>query len=125
MQKHLWRLAGLLGLFLVGCATPESRIKENPELFAGFPPDVQENVRAGIIKVGYDKNMVYIALGNPDRTSMRETADGAVEVWIFTDTYTTTERKYISGPTRVRMSDGSYKTTDDGSWVDVQQEHEY
>ncbi len=36
LQLVLW-----LALALVGCATPATRIRENPTLFASFPPEVQ------------------------------------------------------------------------------------
>ena len=115
--------AGLL--VLMGCATPESRIKEKPEVFAGFPPDVQANVRAGKIDIGYDKDMVYIALGKPERQYTRKTKDGTTEVWSYTASYTTTSRQLVNGPFRVRDSQGAYHSVDDSVWVDVQQQHEY
>lgn len=73
-----------------GCASPESRIAENPELFASFPADVQEKVRQGQIEVGFTKGMVTLAQGPPDRRLAREEATGVVsESWIYTDVYYT------------------------------------
>jgi hypothetical protein len=110
---------------LTGCATPESRIKEKPEVFALFPPEVQANVKAGKIDIGYDKDMVYIALGKPDREYTRTTAEGTTEVWSYTATYSTSSRQLVNGPFRVRDSQGIYHNVSDSVWVDVQQQHEY
>jgi PBP1b-binding outer membrane lipoprotein LpoB len=128
MEKSFLRNAALIFLgilFLAGCSTPESRIKDNPSLFASFPPDVQENVRKGLIDIGYTPGMVNIALGEPNRRYSRQTAEGMTEVWAYTATYTTTERQRVDGPFRVRTRDGSYQTVTDSAWADVQQTHEY
>jgi hypothetical protein len=58
-------VAMLLLMIATGCATPESRIKKHPEMFSAFPPEVQERVRLGEIRVGDTSDMVYIALGHP------------------------------------------------------------
>ncbi len=123
IAQRFFLTIGLLAL--VGCATPESRIKEKPEVFAGFPPEIQANVRAGKIDIGYDKDMVYIALGKPQREYTRTTAQGTSDVWSYTATYTTTSRQLVDGPFRVRDSQGIYHSVSDSVWVDVQQQHEY
>lgn len=115
----------LLALLLAGCSTPDARIKKNPELFAGFPPDVQANVKAGKIEIGYNKDMVYIALGKPDREYTRRTATGQFEVWSYVGTFSTIDRQLVSGPFRVRDPQRGYRTVYDSVWVDVQQLHEY
>jgi hypothetical protein len=87
----LWRLLRCLVLGVVlalavgGCATPAARIKRNPDLFAGFPPEIQAAVREGQIALGYTREMVYIALGKPAREYDREDTDGVAEVWAYTD----------------------------------------
>lgn len=109
---------------LAGCSTPESRIKENPALFATFPPNVQQNIRQGRIEVGYTPDMVYIALGKADREYARRTEEGTTTVWAYVNTYTTTDRQRVNTSVRVREGDG-YRTVNDDVWVDVQQQHEY
>jgi hypothetical protein len=91
MENHLMTnacrtvlLAAVGGLLAAGCATPAHRIKQNPELFASFPPAAQENVRQGRIEVGYTKDMVRIALGRPGRVAVRTTQSGTAEIWIYT-----------------------------------------
>lgn len=123
MKKML--VVALAALCLAGCQSPEQRIKQNPELFASFAPEVQDSVRAGKIDVGYSKDMVYIALGKPNRQYTRKTADGTTEVWSYTKFYTTTERQRVNGDFRIRDSKGIYRTVSDSVWVDVQQQHEY
>jgi hypothetical protein len=68
-----------------GCAsTPESRIEENQTLFDGYPPDVQEKIRAGKVDIGFDEDMVRMALGDPDETSTDLDADGETLRWAYT-----------------------------------------
>lgn len=82
-------LTAALLLGLLGCATPAHRIERNPELFASFPAEVQETVREGRIEPGYSADMVYIALGYPNRKAVRRTPNGNVEVWIYSSSYYT------------------------------------
>ena len=77
--------AVLLTVAAVGCSTPESRIRENPGLFATFPAGVQERVRRGRVAVGFPRPAVRMALGEPDRVFTRTEAGGVVkEVWSYT-----------------------------------------
>lgn len=110
---------------LAGCSTPEHRIKKNPELFASFPPEVQAKVQQGEVDIGFNKDMAFIALGQPTREYTRRTADGVTEVWSYTDVYSTSERQRVSGSFRVRDNDGRLRTVNDTIWVDVDKEHEY
>ena len=118
-------LAVLSLIALAGCATPESRIKEKPEVFNSFPPEVQSKVRTGQVDIGYTKDMVYIALGKPDREYTRTTAAGSFVVWSYTDRYTTTERQRITGDFRIVDPQGGFRTTRDTIWADVDVPHEY
>ncbi len=79
----------LVLLWCVGCSTPGRRIARYPELFESFPPAVQGKVREGEIGVGFTKEMVYLALGAPDRSYARETESGVSEVWTYSRTYST------------------------------------
>ena len=75
----------LAALLLVGCATPEARIRRNPALFASFPPEVQARVRQGHIALGFSQPAVRMALGDPDRVYHRITSTNtANEVWAYT-----------------------------------------
>lgn len=126
-MKPILRLLALIAipLVLAGCSTPASRIAKNPELFAGFPLDVQARVKQGEIDVGFPQEAVEMALGKPDRRYTRTTAADQTEVWSYVGIYTTTERQRVNGRFRVRDATGAYQTVSDSIWVDVQQQHEY
>lgn len=76
-------LAGAALLLAAGCQTIETRIQENPELFAGLDPATQVKIKQGIIDLGYTEDMVYLALGVPDHKRELRTADGVQTVWIY------------------------------------------
>ncbi len=92
-------LALVLLLALSACATPQKRIEKNPELFASYPPDVQEALKEGNINLGFDPKMVEIALGKPDRTYLRTTEQGTETVWVYVwlSKYTYTQSVSLSG----------------------------
>ena len=112
-------------LLLSGCATPGSRIDRHPDMFAAFPPDIQENVRQGRIEVGYTRDMVFIALGNPDRTYVRLTEAGSVEIWAYTGVYYTTDFEPVEARYWVRGVDGGMHLIHDWAWADISVRHEY
>jgi hypothetical protein len=68
---------------LVGCSTPDSRIKANPEVYARLDARQQALVRAGQIALGFDFEAVKLALGEPDRVNVRTTADGETVIWHY------------------------------------------
>ncbi len=104
---------------LTACAsTPERRIAKNPELFESFPADVQENVRAGIIRIGYDRDMVRLALGDPNRISTRQREGEVLEIWTYTGVY------YTSETYRVRDF-GRFSTMEQNIIVDRTRQHPY
>ncbi len=104
-------MATIVLIVLAGCATPESRIRDNPGLFASFPPDVQQNVRQGRIEIGYTPEMVTMALGKADKVETEKAAEGTTEIWSYTDTTSTTEQQTYTPSPYVIDKDGdtSYK----------------
>lgn len=77
-------LAG--AVWLTGCSTPESRITKNPEVFARLSPQEQAMVKAGQVGVGMDMATVKLALGDPDRVSLKTTAAGQSQIWHYQQT---------------------------------------
>ncbi|HEV8072954.1 MAG TPA: hypothetical protein VGP21_02390 [Opitutaceae bacterium] len=72
------------GLVLcAGCSTPDARIKEDPEAFNRCTPQQQELIKQGRIAIGFDQEMVRLALGDPDRSTTRTDASGQSEVWHY------------------------------------------
>lgn len=67
----------------VACSTPKSRIRRSPEKFASYPPDVREKIRAGQVDIGFDPDMVYMALGKPRQRFTRTTREGVFETWVY------------------------------------------
>jgi hypothetical protein len=90
MSSRLFRLLTLatsLG-FLVGCQSIESRIKERPEAFYRLDRATQDKILQGIIDVGYNEDMVYLALGAPDEKRERVTENNRTRIWIYNTYYT-------------------------------------
>lgn len=105
---------------LSGCAsTPEKRIRQNPELFDSFPAEVQENLRSGRVEIGYTPEMVYFALGAPDRRVTRRTADEEREVWHYQGRYLTTDTIQVHDPY------GRFTRIEPVIYIDRTTEHRY
>ena len=68
---------------LAGCATPASRIKANPQLFASIAPANQELIKRGQIGLGFTPDMVLLALGEPDAIAQHADASGTSEIWRY------------------------------------------
>jgi hypothetical protein len=88
-MKHLFVLFSLVAgfAFLAGCSTPESRIAKQPELFNRLTPDQQQMIREGRVGVGFDMEMVKLALGDPDRVRERTDSNGRSEVLLYRGWY--------------------------------------
>jgi hypothetical protein len=84
-MKHIFPLLSLLAglLLMAGCSTPESRIAKQPELFNRLTPEQQQMIREGRVGVGFDMEMVKLALGDPDRVRERTDANGRTEIWSY------------------------------------------
>lgn len=74
-----------VALALAGCASPGTRVAANRAEFNTWPPEVQDNVLAGRIDVGYSTAQVRMALGAPDRITTRKDSDGTSEIWTYGD----------------------------------------
>jgi hypothetical protein len=99
---RLRRILALLSAAVIGlaaCNTTESRIRRQQALFEGYPPEVQHNIRNGVIEIGYSPDMVLMALGSPDRRTEVKTGDGTAVIWTY--------RKSWPGFT-VEMGSGGY-----------------
>lgn len=77
-------LALLAALVFAGCSTPETRIKKNPEAFNRLTPEQQQLIREGKVAIGFDQEMVKLAVGEPDRIWYRTDVNGATESWSYT-----------------------------------------
>lgn len=76
-------VAAAAAFAFAGCSTPATRISKNPELFASYSADQQDLIKQGKIAVGFDRDAVRLALGEPDRVRTRTTSDGTGQVWSY------------------------------------------
>jgi hypothetical protein len=81
--RSLAALLGIAAIALLACNTTGSRIRGQQELFDSYPPEVQENLRNGIVEVGYTTEMVAMALGEPDHKAAAKPEDEVEEVWTY------------------------------------------
>ena len=74
-------------LIAAGCTTtPASRVPSHQAAYNSWPADVQREVSAGRIAVGYLPEMVKVALGEPDNIfTAVDIANGPVETWSYLD----------------------------------------
>jgi hypothetical protein len=67
--------------FLPACQSArESRALEKAEVFGTQSNEVQAKVRAGEVEPGFTSDLVYIALGRPDR---KEAGPGGAITWTY------------------------------------------
>ena len=77
-------LPAVLLALLTGCSTVERRAAKHATMLGSLPADVRQSIRGGKIDIGYTTDMVYVALGSPDRVYSRRTAEGTTVVWVYT-----------------------------------------
>lgn len=90
MKKITPLLALMVGIFFAGCSTPATRIKDNPAAFDRATPAQQELIKQGKVDIGFDTDLVELALGVPDRTRERIDANGKEVIWSYVN-YETSE----------------------------------
>lgn len=86
MKIQFAMVAAVALLGLSACSSsPQSRIESDPRSYATASKDVQAKIRAGQIDVGFTREQVRLALGDPTGVSTRTTGSGASEVWSYHD----------------------------------------
>ncbi len=84
MSRRAGLCAALAALLLAGCAGGVAdRIAQRQEAFDAYPADVQARIARGQIRLGDDKDAVWMVYGNPSETLRRTDRDGVTEVWIY------------------------------------------
>ena len=76
-------LFAIIGLLLAGCASTSKRISQNEALFNTYTPAEKKMIRSGQIAVGFDQDMVRMALGDPSREVSMDTAGGKQIAWEY------------------------------------------
>jgi len=75
-------------LFLGGCATPEKRISQNPDLYHSLPARQQQLVAQGQIVPGMSRNAVWLAWGGPEQKVNGYARGNTTETWVYLTTTT-------------------------------------
>jgi hypothetical protein len=84
MKNQVWvAFCMAVAVASAGCSTTGSRIRDRQAVFDEYPEHVQQNLRAGVIEVGYTPEMVFIALGEPDRKSEVVTGEVVSQIWTW------------------------------------------
>ncbi|MFM1850403.1 MAG: hypothetical protein RIS54_87 [Verrucomicrobiota bacterium] len=85
---HLPRLLfAAVALALAGCSTFEKRAAQKSAVFNALDAPTQAKLKEGVVEIGYTPDVVYIALGSPDRRTEEVTAKGRKETWIYNSYY--------------------------------------
>ena len=77
-------IPSIVALTIACASTPASRIEENQALFDSYTEEVQSKLRSGRVELGYEMEMVRIALGEPDETSTEIDETGETLMWGYT-----------------------------------------
>jgi len=70
-----------------GCSTVVSRSEEKAAVFNTLDLPTQTRLKQNVVRVGDSTDMVYIALGHPDRVLETTTTTGRVQTWVYTVTW--------------------------------------
>lgn len=83
MQKIAIIIFAVFLLFGIGCT---KSVRYTEEEIQKFPPEVQENIRKGEVKVGMTTQQVRYAWGSPNTIKFLEPTDKGKtrEQWIYT-----------------------------------------
>ncbi len=78
-----WILA-LFTILLTACSTTKNqRISQNEALFNSYTPAERKMIRTGQIAIGFDQDMVRMALGDPSNESTVDSAAGKQIAWEY------------------------------------------
>lgn len=74
----------VLTILVVGCATSKNqRITQNQAQFNNYTSSEQAMIKAGQVAVGFDQDMVRMALGDPSREHTISTTSGKQIAWEY------------------------------------------
>ena len=114
-----------LAVLLAGCATPAKRIEQNQDLFDSFPVAAQARIRGGQIDLGFTPDMVRIALGEPQRKTLRRSGAGDLEIWFYLDSIRRYDRQRVDIDGLSLSGPGGRRSLGGSAWINVEQNREY
>ena len=125
IPRFAWLSLPLLVL-LAGCAsTPEKRIEQNQTYFDSLPVAAQARIRGGQIDLGFNPDMVRIALGEPQRKLVRRAPGGNTEIWAYLENDTRYERQHVDIDGLNVYGPGGTRATSGSAWITVLQEKQF
>jgi hypothetical protein len=83
-------LAIALALLVTGCETDggvSARAQEKSAVYAALKPWQKKYVDKGAITMGFTPDMVYIAMGRPDKVESQDLPEGKAELWTYKQFY--------------------------------------
>jgi len=83
-------VALVLVLLVTGCESDggvSARKKEKSEVYATLRPWQKEFIEKGVIAKEFSPDMVYMALGKPDKVETKEFPEGRAEMWTYAHVY--------------------------------------
>lgn len=81
--KRITPALALCAVLLAGCATPATRIRQHPDVYAQATLQQQALISQGRIALGFTPGFVRLALGAPDRITERTDRRGTQTVWHY------------------------------------------
>ncbi len=84
LMKSLLLFFTLLVVLLTGCSTVDRRIQQKSATFNSLDGQTQARLKQGAVAIGDTADMVYIAIGQPDRMHDSSTTSGHSQTWIYT-----------------------------------------
>lgn len=81
---HMKYFLALLTLTLAACASPSSRIDDQPQIFQQATPEQQAMIRQGHVGLGFTPDFVRLAMGDPNRITERQDQSGVQTIWHYT-----------------------------------------
>ena len=116
--------AVLLTLVLVGCETDggiSARTQEKSAVYATLKPWEKKYIEKGTVAVGFTPDMVYMAMGHPDKVESKDLPEGHVDLWTYSRYYPdlssihgfqsakfTAESAYQPQPASMQTATGGY-----------------
>ncbi|MEW8013243.1 MAG: hypothetical protein AB2807_00160 [Candidatus Sedimenticola endophacoides] len=117
-----WLSACLALLLLSGCMSVQEirdqRIARNAPLFDGFPANVQQMVRDGVIDVGFTRDMVRLAWGEPHEVFTRASEAGTTNIWYYLRPRVRSGSDFMLTPIYYLDSAGNARLTLRSVWYD-------
>ena len=98
MKSTLTLVCMVTAAFLAGCemSGASGRIEEKSAVFSSLTPEQKQIIEAGDIDLGFTPDMVYMALGKPSMSEVKDSHDGPVTMWTYNRYYPSNRAVSIS-----------------------------